>query len=207
MTRALSLREIASIGAALWLFSQSGMAQSDAETLADLRACGAVERDGARLACFDGVLAAERAAGTEAGAAEAGAAGRRDPSASRAASPRVSAVSAQGRGASRAAVRAADARGASAAETASAARDERGESGAPETEQPLTVTIVDINDERPGAARFTDSTGRVFVQTSGGTPRGGYPDVPFEARIEDGVFGSLFLYVGERRRVRGDWAD
>jgi hypothetical protein len=201
MTRVLSLRRIASISAALWLFSQSAMAQSDAETLADLRACGTVERDGARLACFDGVLAAEQVA-----AAEAGVAGRRDSRAPGAASALVSGVSGQGRGESRA-VRAADVPGVSAANAAAAARDEHNESKAPETEQPRTVTIVDVNDDLPGAARFTDDAGRVFVQTSGGTPRGGYPDVPFEARIEDGIFGSLFLYISERRRVRGDWAD
>ena len=37
------------------------MAQADVETLADFRACGVLERDSARLACFDGVLAADRA--------------------------------------------------------------------------------------------------------------------------------------------------
>lgn len=35
----------------------------DAATLADFRACGALQRDSARLACFDGVLAADREGG------------------------------------------------------------------------------------------------------------------------------------------------
>ncbi len=55
----------AAVGAALTLlaphpaFSQT----DDAATLADFRACGALQRDSARLACFDGVLAADRSGG------------------------------------------------------------------------------------------------------------------------------------------------
>lgn len=67
--------------------------------------------------------------------------------------------------------------------------------------------IVDLNASRPGAARFVTAAGEVLVQTSGGTPRGGFPEVPFEASLEDGAFGSLFLGVSERRRVRVKWAD
>jgi hypothetical protein len=186
MTRALSLRQIVTIATTLWLFSPSAPAQSDAETLADLRACGTVERDTARLACFDGVLANERTAATE-----------RTATSER--------TTAQERAARRAA--AADSETAVAATAARDQRDAPGENRAAENERPRTLTIVDVNDTLPGAARFTADTGRVFVQTSGGTPRGGYPDVPFEARIQDGAFGSLFLYVSERRRVRGIWAD
>ena len=50
----------AASGALAVLASDSVMAQADAETLADFRACGALQRDSARLACFDGVLAADR---------------------------------------------------------------------------------------------------------------------------------------------------
>jgi hypothetical protein len=67
--------------------------------------------------------------------------------------------------------------------------------------------IVDLNAELPGAARFVTDTGEVLVQTSGGTPRGGFPEVPFEARLETGTFGSLFLGISERRRVRVRFAD
>lgn len=67
--------------------------------------------------------------------------------------------------------------------------------------------IVDLTADRPGDARFITETGQVLIQTSGGTPPGGYPDVPFEATLEDGAFGSLFLGIRERRRIRVKWVD
>ncbi len=55
----------AAVGAALTLLvPHSVLSQTnDAATLADFRACGALQRDSARLACFDGVLAADRSGG------------------------------------------------------------------------------------------------------------------------------------------------
>ncbi len=55
----------AALGAAVaFPLPQPGFAQTDdAATLADFRACGALQRDSARLACFDGVLAADREGG------------------------------------------------------------------------------------------------------------------------------------------------
>ena len=216
MTRALSLRQLASIGATLWLVSPSTLGQSDTETLANLRACGSVTRDAARLACFDRALAAEQAAAATVVTTDRTVAtvpvvaGRPTTSNTRppgaAPTPMDTLPADDGRGETRAG-RAAAAPAASAAGATGAVRNGSGASQTSAAEPPGRITIVDVNDDLPGAARFTADSGRVFVQTSGGTPRGGYPDVPFEARIGDGAFGSLFLYVSARRRVRGVWVD
>ena len=50
----------AALGAVIALFAPHPVIAQEVETLADFRACGALERDSARLACFDGVLAADR---------------------------------------------------------------------------------------------------------------------------------------------------
>jgi hypothetical protein len=223
MFRIRPLRQLACFGAALALLSQAALAQSGAETLENLRACSEVGRDAARLACFDGVLAAERAASERASQPE-----RDDtvPLVANAPNPapeRRAAASARRTDAAAAtgAAAASEARGAATA--AAAQRDTRSDRAPvrdnadrqngnpanldPENDESRAFTVVDINDEIPGATRFTSATGRIFVQTSGRTPPGGFPRVPFEAEVQDGALGSLFLVFGDNRRVRGRWAN
>lgn len=154
------------------LCPQLGETQSDADTLARMRACGPLERNRDRLACFDRALAAERA----------------EPLATAAEEPVVPESTGDA---------------ASSASTdpiaPQPANDRR--------EQPRVVTIVDVTADRPGEARFLTEAGQVYIQTSGRAPSGGYPDVPFEATLEGGALGSVFLAVGDRRRVRVTLAD
>jgi len=212
MTRArgILVSLVASACTPLMLSAQSSDAQSDAETLADIRSCGSLERDRARLACFDGVLAAER---TATGAAVP--TGRSEvtqaaaPPRSVASETPVAAAARAAAPASRGAVTteasAEPARG--AAIDSNAVRNERAKPASADDDGSRTITIVGLNDDLPGAARFVTDSGRVLLQTSGGTPRGGFPDLPFEATLEPGALGSLFLGVSERRRIRVRWVD
>lgn len=224
---------------------ESVIAQADAETLADFRACGALQRDSARLACFDGVLAAdlESARGDqiadsapvdepvapdalvaeaetepEPAVAQASAAGVPRAVAAEAPEPAAPAPEpAQTEPqvpppappeATRAATETPDesveiqtvsAAAAPPVETPPA-REARVAPSAP-AEAP-TLRIVEMRTRIPGAARFITDDGRVFVQTSGGSNYRNYPDVPFDATLEDGALGSTFLRLGPRLRVR-----
>lgn len=191
----------AGVASAVLLATVNGFAQSatqsSAELLADLRACSTLERDGARLACFDGVLAAQGSAGAAAESAE-----RSAPRAPRAAPARPAEAGPESASATVPEQRLAAAP--QATRDAAPPRAERAEQREqPEQEDgPRTVTIVEINAVRPGEASFLTETGELYIQTSGSTPRGGYPELPYETSLRDGAFGSLFLYLGERQRIR-----
>ena len=225
------------------------MAQVDAEALADFRACGAVERDRARLACFDGVLAADREGGgideivesepvSETVAPDAPLAAAEPAETRIASTPRVEAAEPPAASAPRTqAVETppASASPAAPAETqiASAPREEAVETPAAsvsrsepaqaqlanepraetartraasatrsEPAEDRTLTIVELRTGIPGSARFVTDDGRVFVQTSGSSNYRSFPEVPFEATLEDGALGSSFLRLGPRLRVR-----
>jgi len=216
MTRARCLFSLVAGGCAtLMLSPQAGNAQSDAETLADLRACASLERERARLACFDGVLASEREAQNRtapnaappapgrSGSNAAPLAPARAPSNPAAPAPE----SAASNGAARAVRSDPDATPAPVSPQRAAADTDRAGRASDQDEMPRSVTVVNINDNIRGAARFVTESGQVLIQTGGGTPRGGYPEVPFDAALEDGALGSLFLVLAERRRVRVRWAD
>lgn len=185
----------ASLLASLPVHAQSAD-RPDADVLADLRACATLERDGARLACFDGVLAAQ-GNGESRRRADPGTATR---------SPATTRTEAIGE---RAAPREAPDARAARPEQAAAPRDEQAERAArpepvrddrDELGADRTVTIVAIEETRSGATFLTE-TGERYVQTSGGALRS-HPDVPYETTLRDGALGSLFLYVTDRRRVR-----
>jgi len=160
-------------------YSDAGLAQSDAEMLADLRACSSVDRERARLACFDGVLASERDPSnfetvTEAEIPE-------KPTAPVEAS--VSQIDAEDSPVSR-------------------------ESSSADKTVSRTITIVDVRPDRPGSARFLSDSGQVYIQTGGGRiDRWEIPSIPFETRIEDGALGSKFISLSDRHRVRVRIAD
>jgi hypothetical protein len=179
MTRAreLPLWFIAVVCTALTLAPKSSDAQSDAEILADLRSCSSLARDRARLACFDGLLTVEYVA----------------PSAvASASSPDASTKTVTDPPRSTAGV---------------ISLDQRAEPSPVEKDGPTTLMIVEVNAALAGAARFLTDTGQLLIQTSGSTPRSGYPDVPFQATLESGTLGSQFLRVSERRRVRVKFAE
>ena len=157
----------------------------DAETLADLKACVAIERSNARLACYDGVLGrapsppgpaisepapgSAAAAGTVAGVAAASASTQTPPAAAPSAP----------------------------AQTPPAAAP-------PQSAEPTdqTIVVVEVRLRTPSSAVFVTAAGEVYDQID--TSRGRYPEVPFEARIEAGSLGSRFLISpagGPRIRV------
>ena len=190
-------------GALALVALDSAMAQADVETLADFRACGALERDSARLACFDGVLAAHRESTESDEIADSGPLDEPVPAQTEPQSPPTT-LPAATQDASETPDETVETQAASVAaarslETAPAreARTARSESA----EVP-TVMIVEMNTRIPGAARFITDDGRVFLQTSGGGNYRNYPDVPFEAALEDGALDSTFLRLGPRLRVR-----
>jgi hypothetical protein len=206
MERTFELAVCAGLGALSVLsgaaaFAQGELGRSERDMLDDLLACGDVSRERARLACFDGVLAAARDAGNRGDVVGddsiAGTTTRGLTESTRSSerfvdsSPREPAA-APG-----------EAAAAPAEATAAPARPSRDSAGAQRTEAGTgVVTIIEVNDQIPGEARFLTNTGQVIVQTSGGTPAGGYPEVPFDATLRSGALGSTFLYVSDRRRIR-----
>ena len=255
----------AAVGAALtFLVPHSVLSQTnDVATLEDFRACGALQRDSARLACFDGVLAADRTGGgvdendesapvtqpaepeAPVAAAEpeedvrvatepdpepaeipapitprpepADAAAATEPAsepteeqppidppaelapAQVASAPREEASEVQTASAARS--RPAESLGASE-DRAASVRTQAAAATRAERAEPSAFMIVQFNTRMPGAARFVSDDGRVFVQTSGGSNYRTFPDVPFQATLEDGALGSNFLRLGPRLRVR-----
>ncbi|WP_428099900.1 hypothetical protein [Candidatus Rariloculus sp.] len=236
------------------LAPHSAMAQADVEALADFRACGAVDRDSARLACFDGVLSADREGGgigeiveaepvsetvapdvplaaAEPAETRIASTPRVEPAEAPAASaPRTQAVETPPASASPAApaeTQIASAPREEAVETPAAsvsrsepaqaqpANEPRAETARPraasttrsEPAEAPTLTIVELRTGIPGSARFVADDGRVFVQTSGASNYRSFPEVPFEATLEDGALGSRFLRLGPRLRVRVSSAD
>lgn len=191
-------RHLLSTGAvsASLLVTVTGLAQNasrpNADVLADLEACSTLERDRARLACFDGVLAAERSGTPSSEPAN----GDASPTPSAAAEPKTAARAPATPEPRTAAAAPATPDEAPRRREPADEREDRDDNGR------RTVTIVEINDRLPGQASFLTDTGQLYIQTSGGTPSGGYPDVPYEATLRDGALGSLFLYISERRRVR-----
>lgn len=149
----------------------------DAETLTDVKACVAIEGDGARLACYDGAL------------------GRGpSPQGTQALGPSTAALP--------------DAAPATAAATAgvvAATAPPPATSTAPLQAAPglQTIVVTELRLRTPSSAVFVTATGQVWEQAD--TGRGRYPETPFEAKLEPGSLGSMFLISpegGPRIRVR-----
>jgi hypothetical protein len=144
--------------------------KENADVLADLEACVAIERSNARLACYDGVLG--RPASPQAAAATPNASSSPVAEATAAAAPAPSAAAAAPEA------------------TASEAASRR------------TIVVKELRLRTPSSAVFITDSGQVWEQTGSG--RGRYPEVPFEATIEEGSLGSTFLVSpagGPRIRV------
>ena len=194
------------------LAAQAAVAQTDAERLEALRACLDIESDGARLLCFESIVSAE-AAGTQASgdrAAEAATDEGVEPAAE-AERPEATAASARGDEPgdpvtdeperTRPATTEPAAEGARAADVT---RERRRDRDQEREEVADTVLVVEASRGYRGNAVFATGDGRRFVQTSGNTARV-LPEAPFEATLEDGALGSVFLVArsaGLRVRVR-----
>ena len=89
--------------------------------------------------------------------------------------------------------------------TADASREQRRDrERLREEEAAETILVVEASRGFRGNAIFATDDGRSFLQTSGNTARV-LPAAPFEATLEDGAFGSVFLVArsaGLRVRVR-----
>jgi hypothetical protein len=167
--------------ASIWLGAPAA-AQSDAETLAELRECAAIEVDRARWNCFDGVFASEAAVATAAQAA--------------AAQPLQESRTVGRAPASAPAPVAAAQPGARASRRPAAAPE-------PEPESEWIVTVVEMYPRVRGNLRFVTTDGEIYTQPYG-EPKGRYPDLPFEALVEAGALGGFFikpLEGGPRTRV------
>jgi hypothetical protein len=67
---------------------------------------------------------------------------------------------------------------------------------------PQTIVVTQLRLRTPSSAVFITESGQIWEQTGSG--RGRYPEVPFEATIEEGSLGSKFLVSpagGPRIRV------
>ena len=170
------------------------LAQNEnADVLADLEACAALERNNARLACYDGVLG--RSASTS------------EPAATTAVDPALPQDTAPA-GPAPAAVAGA----ALAVPSAAAAAPEATASATPAPAPPpppaadkaeRTIVVTELRLRSATSAVFVTANGQVWEQTDNG--RGRFPEVPFEAVLEDGSLGSTFLVSpagGPRIRVR-----
>lgn len=189
------------------LLSSLAFAQSDAETLAELRECARVDIDRARWNCFDGVFAKEGAT-LAAGRAPLAQAAPAAPPASVPPSARTAPPAAAASAASPAPA------AAPAAVAAASPEPEFRPSGrsrrvavepATETESKTSwiVTVVEMMPRLRGNLRFVTADGEIYTQPYG-EPRGRYPEVPFEAQLETGAMGSYFikpLEQGPRTRV------
>lgn len=194
------------------LAGEAASAQTDAERLEALRACLDIESDAARLLCFESIVGAEpagtaapgdRAAGTgtNEGAEPASEAERQEATAASVRGDEIGEPVEDRRGQARPTPPqpAAGARADDAAPGRQRDRDRAREEAAAET-----ILIVEARREYRGNAIFVTDDGRSFLQTSGNTARV-LPEAPFEATLEDGAFGSVFLVArsaGLRVRVR-----
>lgn len=209
MTRA---RIYGSMATWLAMLSAATFAQTDSATLGALRACAGIEPDAARLACFDAELAREPEP-TPAAAVDVRAAPASPPPA---AAPQTTATtstapvtsSARATPVAPAALPVAaapvvpDTNAAATPPAESSNRDDAGQSEA-EALDGEAIVVVGVSMPRPGDTRFLTQDGRAFVQTSG-TTRRHYPEVPFDALLQGGALGGLFLKVapdGPRVRV------
>ncbi len=159
----------------------SARAQSDVATLTALRACRSIGANRARLACFDDALAHEQGRAGSAGAAPA----RDASSAVPTPSPAARTASTAARTASTAAPR---------ASSREDTNDSRGD-------VPEKVVIVEVRNLARGKWVFVSSEGREFVQTTSNS-RLRVPEVPFDAMLEAGALGSLFLASADLPRLR-----
>ena len=66
---------------------------------------------------------------------------------------------------------------------------------------PERIEIVDVRTLSPGKSVFVSSSGREFVQTTSDS-RVRVPDVPFDATLEAGALGGLFIASADLRRLR-----
>jgi hypothetical protein len=165
----------------------------DADVLADLKACAAIERNNARLACYDGVLG--RPASPPEPAASS--AETQAPRATAPAGPAPAAVA--GTAAASAAAAPPQATASVAPEVAAAAPPPP-----PQTDSaPRTIVVAELRLRSPTNAVFVTADGQVWEQTD--SNRGRYPETPFEATLEKGALNSTFLISpagGPRIRVR-----
>jgi len=173
--------------AAMLLGPGQSVAQSGSDLAAQVRGCRAVQRDRERLACYDAVFA-----NLDTAPAAAAQPGRAAQAPSAQAAPAAQAVTARPAPPD-------PPRAAAPAATARTAPPSAAPASEPAT--PTTVLIVDVNDSIPGAARLVTDTGQVYVQTNSGG-RTMLPRVPFEATIEVGTLGSVFLVPEGRRAIR-----
>ncbi len=193
------------------LAGQAALAQTDAERLEALRACLDIESDAARLLCFESIVSAQATATEAPGGpvAETAADEAAGPEAERG---EATAVFASGDDLVEAVAdereRTRPANAEPAAEDARAAdvtgERRRDSDRSREAEAPETIVVVEAGRGTRGNAIFVTDDGRRFQQTSGNTARA-LPLAPFEATLEDGAFGSVFLVAraaGLRVRVR-----
>jgi len=179
-------------------WAQAAFAQDESERWTALRACLQIEPDAARLACFEGIVADAPAISDPAEPATA----ENKEATTLAARATESTQTPQSTQPNVATTSAAEVTAAESQSDTDTARTTQGRRGGHEDDNARTVTIVEMRAPSPRDATFVTEGGQVFVQTSGST-RGRYPPVPFEAVLEDGAFGSLFLATGARGpRVR-----
>lgn len=216
-----SIRCILAVTASLapLLAGKAAFAQTDAERLEALRGCLGIESDAARLLCFESIVSAEPDAGTTANArveptAEAerpgspGASETADGTSEHLAADREQPPPATAEPAGIDAVAAADVSTVDESAAATipvedgASQSRRNADDAFAVDETETLVIVETGALRRGNATFLTDDGRLFVQTSGPTSRN-LPSVPFEATLEDGAFGSVFLVAPSARlRIR-----
>lgn len=201
------------------LAGNAAFAQTDAERLEALRGCLGIESDAARLLCFESIVSAEPDAGTTANervdptadAERSGspdAPGAADENGEHLAGDHEQPPPATAEPAGIDAVAAADVSTVDESAAATipvedgASQSRRNADDAFAVDETEILVIVETGALRRGNATFLTDDGRLFVQTSGPTSRN-LPPVPFEATLEDGAFGSVFLVAPSARlRIR-----
>ena len=191
------------------LAGEAALAQTDAERLEALRACLDIESDAARLLCFESIVRAEpsdseasggRALATAANEAFGLTTDAERPDAPAASGPGEETADETGDPVADAPERI----GPAPAQTDDARAADVSRERLREEEAAETILVVEAGRGFRGNAIFAIDDGRRFLQTSGNTARV-LPAAPFEAMLEDGAFGSVFLVArsaGLRVRVR-----